>query len=535
MDIEQMFLKGVGGMKITKIVRFEEAKSKELESLNQLMAVFCSALRFSFNRLVEGEEEKKLIKKVHVIFHLNKRYAEDAVMQAKAVLSSQKKWLPIHIEGVQAKMQRTERKIEDYQTGKKTPKKVALAICLKGLRDRLHKLRKKESALLKHQESDTIPPVIFGGKKQFYERVKGKITNEEWRKLRSNTLYSRGDRTKKGNLNTRIVFDDQDQHFYLEVANPLLVEKGKTSPRLRFALRIPDKYFNEIVDVVMPTTVDKKTSGKLIEEYKVYSIEIKRKEERYYVHITYDIEEVGSELAWSDKITSDYIAGIDVNLDRVAVSVLSKQGNLLKSKTFYCHEMEYVKSNRRSHIAGELAKEIIDYLLSWNVGAIVLEDLTFKQDHDTNRRFNRLVHSFAKNKLQKAIISRGLKCGFHIKKVNPAYTSVIGRWKYAKMYGLSVHEAASFVIGRRGLDFEEKVPKELLKQLKKKVKPYLIHVLGSMEESGKQSNHGKQRRKFMGMMLHNIENFKEYRSWKLWNVVHKTIRMKNQELQLKEV
>ena len=79
--------------------------------------------------------------------------------------------------------------------------------------------------------------------------------------------------------------------------------------------------------------------------------------------------------------------------------------------------MEYVKSNRRSNIAGELAKGIINYLLSWNVGAIV-EDLTFKQDHDTNHRLNRLVHSFAKNKLQKALISRGLRFGFHIKKVN---------------------------------------------------------------------------------------------------------------------
>ena len=80
------------------------------------------------------------------------------------------------------------------------------------------------------------------------------------------------------------------------------------------------------------------------------------------------------------------------------------------------------------------------------------------------------MHSFAKNKLQKALISRGLKFGFKIKKVNPAYTSVIGRFKYAKMYGLSVHEAASFVIGRRGLDFDEKVPKELLQQLKDKGK-----------------------------------------------------------------
>ena len=108
-------------------------------------------------------------------------------------------------------------------------------------------------------------------------------------------------------------------------------------------------------------------TGELIEAYKVYSIEIKRKKDRYYVHITYDVEDVGYELTWNDKITSDYIAGIDVNIDRVAVSVVSKQGNLLDSKTFYCYEMGYVKSNRRSNIAGELAKEIIDYLLSCNV------------------------------------------------------------------------------------------------------------------------------------------------------------------------
>jgi IS605 OrfB family transposase len=525
----------VSGLKITKMVLLDEEQPVELEKLHRLMAVFCSALRFSFNRLVEGEKEGDLIKKVNVLFHLNKRYAEDAVMQAKAVFSSQKKLLPIRMEGVQGKIQKTERKIEEYQTGKKTPKKVSLAICLEGLHSRLIKLKEKESILLKHQEEGSIPPVIFGGKKHFYERLKGKITNKEWKELRSTTLYSRGDQSKKGNLNTRIVFNDQDQQFYLEVANPLLAEAGKHSPRLRFKLRIPDKYFTEIVDVVMPTTIGVNSKGKSIEKYNVYSIEMKRKKDQYYVHITYDVDEVGSELKWSDKITSDFIAGIDVNIDRIAVSVLSQQGNLLESKIFYCHEMEYVRSNRRRNISGEIAKQIIDYLLSWNVGAIVLEDITLKQDHDTNHRFNRLVHSFAKNKLQKALISRGLKFGFKIKKVNPAYTSVIGRFKYAKMYGLSVHEAASFVIGRRGLGFEEKVPKELLKQLTTTVKPYLIHILGSMEESEKQLNNGKQRRKFMGMMVKNIEEFKENHSWKLWNVVHKTVRIKNQELQLKEV
>jgi hypothetical protein len=103
------------------------------------------------------------------------------------------------------------------------------------------------------------------------------------------------------------------------------------------------------------------------------------------------------------------------------------------------------------------------------------------------------------------------------------------------MYGLSVHEAASFVIGRRGLDFEEKIPKELLNELKTKVTPFLIHLLGSMEESEKHSKNGKRRRQYMGMLIHNIEQFKENHTWKLWNVVHKTLIIKNQELQLKEV
>jgi hypothetical protein len=103
------------------------------------------------------------------------------------------------------------------------------------------------------------------------------------------------------------------------------------------------------------------------------------------------------------------------------------------------------------------------------------------------------------------------------------------------MYGLSVHEAASIVIARRGLDFEENTPKKLVQELRLLVKPHLIDILGSMEESEKHSNNGKQRRKYIGMMLSHINTWRDHHSWKLWNVVHKTLRMENQEVQLKEV
>ena len=146
-----------------------------------------------------------------------------------------------------------------------------------------------------------------------------------------------------------------------------------------------------------------------------------------------------------------------------------------------------------------------------------------------------LIHSFAKNKMQKALISRGLKDGFKIKKVNPAYTSVIGRFKYAKMYGLSVHEAASFVIGRRGLGFEEKIPKEIIQQLRSLVKPMLISILGSMEESEKQSTNGKQRRKWIAILLRNIDDFKDNHQLETMECHTQNIACKEQELQLKEV
>ncbi|MBA2875838.1 hypothetical protein [Thermaerobacillus caldiproteolyticus] len=168
---------------------------------------------------------------------------------------------------------------------------------------------------------------------------------------------------------------------------------------------------------------------------------------------------------------------------------------------------------------------------------MVIENIQLRQQHDTDRRFNRLTHHFKKKKLTETILRRGLRLGVRIKKVNPAYTSVIGRFKYMKKYGLSVHESAAFVIGRRGLGYRERLPKELIDTIKAKVKRHLIAVLGSMEESYKQSKSGKKQRQYLGMMLKKIENFKfkEEHEWSLWNMFHKFCWLNQYQIQLKEV
>ena len=64
-----------------------------------------------------------------------------------------------------------------------------------------------------------------------------------------------------------------------------------------------------------------------------------------------------------------------------------------------------------------------------------------------------------------------------VKFVNPAYTSQMGKVKYMSRYGLSIHEAASLVIGRRGMGYKEKMPASYLKCRTRKRKD-IIGVIG---------------------------------------------------------
>ncbi|MEQ8963326.1 MAG: hypothetical protein RLP02_36380 [Coleofasciculus sp. C2-GNP5-27] len=48
--------------------------------------------------------------------------------------------------------------------------------------------------------------------------------------------------------------------------------------------------------------------------------------------------------------------------------------------------------------------------------------------------------------------------GIEVRQVNPAYTSLIGLVKYARMYGLASDEAAALAIARRGMRLGEKLP-----------------------------------------------------------------------------
>ena len=55
--------------------------------------------------------------------------------------------------------------------------------------------------------------------------------------------------------------------------------------------------------------------------------------------------------------------------------------------------------------------------------------------------------------------------GIELRKVNPAYTSIIGKLKYAPQFNIDKDIAAAFVIARRGLGYKENILKNYRESL----------------------------------------------------------------------
>jgi IS605 OrfB family transposase len=150
--------------------------------------------------------------------------------------------------------------------------------------------------------------------------------------------------------------------------------------------------------------------------------------------------------------------GVDINIDHLAVTEIDRSGNPVESKKI--HLCTYGKSSHQSSaIIGDAVKELMAF--SANKGKpIVVEDLDFKKKksalEQSDKKIARMLSSFSYEKILSCIKARSEDAGIESIEINPAFTSVIGRFKFAKRYGISTHQAAACAIARRGLEFSER-------------------------------------------------------------------------------
>jgi IS605 OrfB family transposase len=398
---------------ITLECMLEFEKEEEKEKVLALMRRFSSATRYAYKRLLEGVAEKEIEKRVAEKHKLNARYVKDAVLIAKQVLKS------------------------CLQRGQ-NPKKLVF-----GSRELFEKLKKKR----------------LTGKR-------GEKLRQKWEERRYGFLYSRGDKSKKGNLNLRLVNLNNQWHLRINLGNGEYV----WAKVVRSAKRERDRWIDLVWDL---------TQAERTDNWFAYTVRLKLKNGKIYAQISR--EEKFPEIT----ITRENgVIGIDINAYpfHLALAWTSRDGNLEKYERISLNGLLDGNTDKREYLSWQIAHKVVE-IAKREGKVIVVENL---EKIPKGRRGDGMPK--LRQKLQKWIY-KGLlekieivckRNGVQLIKVNPAYTSVIGKLKYAPIYGIDKDVAGAYVIARRGLGFKESLPKNYRKLLEDK--EFLSYSVARVED-----------------------------------------------------
>jgi IS605 OrfB family transposase len=186
-----------------------------------------------------------------------------------------------------------------------------------------------------------------------------------------------------------------------------------------------------------------------------YTVTVKRKyvkgEVRYFVHVSYELSTPKPYYGYENGVI-----GLDFNYSFVTLTNVNQNGRLLSyHKISFDNLHSYRKDKRNDFISYKMDK-VVNYCINKGKG-IVVENLQFEQEFSYSKKRNRKLCELKTTALQ-LLERKCKKRGVSFRKVFPGYTSIIGKYKYSRLYNLSVHHLASYVIARRGLGFTEEIP-----------------------------------------------------------------------------
>jgi len=256
---------------------------------------------------------------------------------------------------------------------------------------------------------------------------------KKWKEKRQGNLYSRGDKSKGGNLNLRVSSENGQYFLRINISHRKWMTIPWTSHHKKLHL-----------------------FEKILKEGAKYNIRLKKKEGKYYLYLT--IEERIS------LPTIDFTCGaigIDMNAypSHLAWTEIDREGNFCTSGSIATPSLFDQNKNKRDAVCWQAAHQVVKTAKEKNKG-IILENLEFARNKRSNsNKLRRIFSNFSYRKLKEKIIIAATREGISVREVHPAYTSKIGALKYAPQLNLSRHTAAALVIARRGLNFREKIPK----------------------------------------------------------------------------
>jgi IS605 OrfB family transposase len=388
------------------------------------------------NMALTKTEQRKLVQPRLMELCQNNPYVNSILIDCETKLAQQQTWYIKREKYLKHQITAIVKKIEWIKQKDKRDRQ------LRGLYSRLSSVQNKLLAL-------RLKPVVFGTKRLFRERILGNISRDEFRIRRDSSFCCVGKR-QGINLNLRILPDAT-----LRVRT-FSKEKGKKWLMIPFTANYKqEKWFNEILSL------------------ELYQVEVVRRfikgSIRYFAHISYEIPEAEMRYGFERGAI-----GLDMNYNFTSLCNADEKGNFksyheIKFRNLY----SYHKNKSADYISYKMDK-VVNYCINKKKG-LVIEALSFDQEFSYGKKRNRKLSNFKTSALT-LLERKCLKRGVAVRKVHPAYTSLIGKYKYSRSRNLSTHVLASYVIARKGLGFKEDIPalyKWLLAQVGDAIKPRL--------------------------------------------------------------
>ena len=388
-------------------------KDEDKEKVLNLMRKFSSMVRFAYKRMLDKVERKELKKVLSQKYGINTRYSDDAIFLAQQTLDS------------------------CLQRGQ-NPKKLIF-----GSRELFEKLKKKH----------------LTGKRR--EKLR-----QEWEERRYGFLYSRGDKSKEGNLNLRLVDLDGQWHLRINLGSGEYV----WAKVVRSAKREKDRWISFVWDL---------TQAERTGNWFAYTVRLRLKNGKIYAQISK--EEKFSEIT----ITKENgVIGIDINAYpfHLALAYTSRDGNLEKYERISLNGLLDGNTDKREYLSWQIAHQVVEIAKREGKAIVVenLEKVPKGRRGDGMPKLRQKLQKWIYKGLLEKIEVVGKREGVQVLRVSPAYTSVIGKLKYAPIHRIDKDVASAYVIARRGLGFKESLPKNYRRLLEDK--EFLSYSVAKVED-----------------------------------------------------
>lgn len=158
--------------------------------------------------------------------------------------------------------------------------------------------------------------------------------------------------------------------------------------------------------------------------------------------------------------------GLDFNPDLVAMARIDWRGNIVQRATFPL-DLKDKTNDQIKAILGDAAAWAVELAEGYRV-PLVAEKLDFSAKKATLRergaRYAAMLSSFAYAAFQALTDRRAAARGVAVRRVNPAFTTIIGVAKFVVGYALTSHHAAACAIARRGLGYSERIARRIARR-----------------------------------------------------------------------